>query len=70
MNQNNNILKVLPVRKLPYLKKGSDHVRSRLPDQKIYVTALIRFVYGPNKLPLLTKAFAAVAYKRDFFRNI
>ena len=47
----------LPLRKLPYLKKGSDQVRSRLPGQKIYVTALIRFVYGPNKRPILiTKA--------------
>ena len=38
---------------MPYLKEGSDHVRSRLSDQQIYVTALIRFVYGPNKFPLL-----------------
>ena len=49
----------------PYLKKGSDRFRSRLPDQKIYVTALIRFVYGPNKLPLLlTKAAWSIPYLR------
>ena len=33
---------------LPYLKKGSDQVRWRLPDQQIYVTDLMRSVYGPN----------------------
>ena len=50
---------------LPYLKKGSDQIRSRLTDQKIFVTALIRFVYGPNKLPLLlTKATWSILYLR------
>ena len=57
-----------PVWKLlffPYLKKGSDQVRGKLPDQQIDVTALIRFVYGPNKLPLLlTKAVWSIPYLR------
>ena len=57
-----------PVRKLPYFalfKKRLGPGPGRLSDQKIYVTALITFVYGQNKLPLLlSKAAWSISYLR------